>query len=361
MIFTKIWEKMFFKNALKFIFFFSVAIYIIFFILDFSLHGTRFYSHTNATILDIFIYYYHNFITYLNLFLSLALMLSIIKTIYSANINNELTALQVAGISKYKLATPFFFIAFILTSLSYLNNQMLTPKSAKAIEAFKTTYSHSKKRSKASSLRTVLLDDSSKIIYQKYDPTKKKILDVFWIKSIDDIWHIKSLSPLTTPPQGMFVDHFMRNQENKLVMQESFKSYAFFQMNFDKAASASLEPFEFSPISTLYLQFKNKRYSSSKEKALLLSHLNYKLALPLLPFLIVIALLPFCIRFSRTNHIYMISAVSLFCFIAFFILMDAAIILAENQVGNPFIIIWVPFICSFLFFGKNFIKKHAYS
>ncbi len=351
----KIWQKHLLLEMVKFILFFLLSLYFIYFLLDCSFHGAKIFGKNSVSLLAALTYYYHNFIMYLNLFLSLGFMLAIIKVLFSMNTHNELIALQMAGISKYAISRPIFFIALVFSLISYLNFEYFIPSSSKAIELFKNTHLRTKKRGKEAFVNTLLLDNSTKLIFQKYNSTNKELFDVFWIISSDDIWHIKYLKPTLKPPRGMFANHFVR-EEGKLILQNSYESYDFTQINFDKAAIASLVPFEARPLSDLYNQFLSKRFSSSKEKAHLSSQLNYKLSMPLLPFIIVLALIPICMHFSKTSRIYTVISLSLFGFIAFYFLMDAAVILAENQVGSPFYIIWTPFLFTGIFFFNKFLK-----
>ncbi len=347
-----IWKKWILKEFFKFISFFLIGIFLVYSIIDFSIHSAKIFAHSNTNFLDILIYYYHNFILYLNTFLSLSLLFAIIKIIYKMNSQNELTALQMAGISKYKLSRPIFFIAFILSLLSYMNFEVLSPNSFIAIENFKNSHIRKKVKNKKT-ISNIVLNDKTTLIYQNYEASNKTLFDVFWIKSKDDIWYIKYLNLKTLPPEGTFVDHIKRNKEKKLVKTESFKSYAFFQMNIEKKIEKALIPINARPISTLFSQ---KKYSSLREKAVIRSNLNYKLAMPLLPFLIVLAVFPFCLKFSRNNKVFTILSISLFCFVTFLAFADAFHILAENQVSSPIFIIWAPFIFCFVLFGIKFLK-----
>lgn len=356
MIFSKIWQKYLLKETLKFVLFFLFCIYTTYFLLDFSIHGMKIFTKNSVNIFEVIIYYYHNFIMQLNLFLSLGFMLAIIKVVFSMNHHNELIALMMAGVSKNKIAHVLFLIAAFFSLISYLNVEFCVPYSSKSIENFKNSHLRTKKTKTASSVQTLLLDNSTKLVYQKYDRSKKELFDVFWIISSDDLWHIKYLRPNEKPPLGLFANHFIR-VNGKLIKTKSYESHHFKHINFDKAASASLEPFETRSLHTLYAQYLSKRFSSSKEKAHLSSQLNYKLSMPLLPFIIVFAILPVCMRFSRTTHVFATTSFALFGFVVFYSLMDAAVILSENQVGSSFYIIWTPFLLTAIFFSYKFLKK----
>lgn len=356
MILKKKWQNWIFSDTIKFILFFIFSIYIIFFVIDFSIHGNKIISKTDTGFLELIIYYYHNFVSYLNLFLTLSLMFSIIKIFCSLNSHNELIALNMGGLSIKRLSLPIFILASAICVISYLNYEYLTPNSNRYIEDFKNNYLKTKKKNQKNLINTIFLDNCTKIIYQKIDKSNNNLFDVYWLKSKDDIWHIKYLNPKVTPVQGKFVDHFKRDHLNKIAKTESFTTYEFPEIHFDKMVTKSLQPYNSRPISTLFFQYKYNRFSSSAEKAYILSQLNYKLAMPLLNIIIAFALIPFCTRFSRSNHTLLISALSLFSFFGFYTLMDGALILAENNVISSFIIIWLPIILTLLFFSYKFFK-----
>ena len=62
MILSKIWEKKIFFNTLKLTLFFLSAIYIVFIIIDFSIHSAKIFSHSETTFLDILRYFTFLFI-----------------------------------------------------------------------------------------------------------------------------------------------------------------------------------------------------------------------------------------------------------------------------------------------------------
>jgi len=270
------------------------------------------------------------------------------------NFQNELISLQMSGISPLKLSYPIFFIAIILSFISYFNLEVLSPTSSKYIEDFKNLHTRSKKHKKLTKpIHSILLKDNTKLIYQKYDRKNKKLYDVFFIKSIDDIWHIKYLNIKTDPKKGFFVDHFIR-ENGKLKKKESFDSYDFL---LNKIKSSSFDLIENRANSTLFLGWINKNFTTSKEKAEMAANLNYILAIPFFPFLIALSILPICIKFSKKNLFFIITAISLFCYIGFYSFMDSMLILSENRVGSPFFLIWLPIFFSFLYFSFRFLKR----
>ncbi len=85
-----------------------------------------------------------------------------------------------------------------------------------------------------------------------------------------------------------------------------------------------------------------KTTTTAYEYPQVLTHFLFKIAVPLISLLVVVASAPFCLNYSRTPPVFFTYAIALFGFIAFFALMDAAVILGENHVVSPYIAILAP-------------------
>jgi lipopolysaccharide export system permease protein len=351
MILSKIWERMLFFRAFKFILFFLASIYLVYVVIDLSAHSGRLFS-SSISFFTLLLYYLHHFLARLDLFLPLSLLLATISLLFSMNLHHEIVSLRMAGISLKKLSRPLFLIAFLFTSLSYLNYEYLFPKSMRFIETFKETnlHRHSKKKP---TLQMAPLLDGSKIIYQYYDPKKREFFDLFWIRSHSDIWHIKTLS--LDSKEGKFTDHLIRkNSLSPFEKKESFPSRIFTEISF---ALISNETFFLSKenlsISSLWNQ---KIFLSRSDKVATQSHLYYKFVMPWLSPLALLCLLPFCVKFSRNLQIFFLTAIALFVFFIFITLMDSCVILGENQALSPFFALCMPPLLGLFLFGWRFFS-----
>jgi lipopolysaccharide export LptBFGC system permease protein LptF len=105
-------------------------------------------------------------------------------------------------------------------------------------------------------------------------------------------------------------------------------------------------------LSTLFHQ----ALSDSADKPNIFSHLHYKLALPLFPFLILLAIGPFSLKFSRSLPFFFFAACALFAFAALCTILDGMLILGENRVLSPFIAIWTPLLFAFGISARFFLK-----
>jgi len=352
MIFNRLWERKIFLQTMSFMIFFLICIFFLFIIIDFSINSISLISSNEFTFAKFISYYFYQFLKYFDIFSSLSLLLATIKVLVSMSTHRETVALYMAGISKKELTRPFFIISILLSIFSYANMEFFAPSANAAILTFKASLPEIHKKSDKM-VNVLLLADNTKLVYVKEQ--EKVFFDVFWLNSSKNIWHIKYLNTTKKPPIGRFVDHFISNSDGLLEKKESFDFY-----NFDKMVlkrELSNNNFESLQLSALCKKWYLKQYPSRQKKADLLSQLNYKLALPLTHLLIPLAITPFCLRFSRHISIFSITAIALFVFVLFFTIMDASLILADNQVVPPILIIWLPVICFFVSFGIFFHKR----
>ena len=291
------------------------------------------------------------------MFLPLTFMFGIIKVVCGMNGHNELVALQMAGVSLERFVRPIFLLGAFFTCLCLGNFEFIAPKSLFFVDSFHMAHLKKGKKLEDKNIGVYLLKDNTKLVYQK-KTGPNELADVFWIRSTSDIWHMKRLNLEAIPPLGFFADHLERNKKHLFEKTQSFKEQAFSQMDFSLSeAQEAKTPFETRSLSTLAFNLAKKEYSSRKERATLSAQLNYKLAASLLSLLIALSITPFCLKFSKNVPVFLISALSISGFIIFFISMDAAMILAENQALSPFFAIWAPLLTLGLFFSAHFIKQ----
>ncbi len=348
----KIWEKNLYKDLIKTNLFFLLCFFILYVFVDFSTFSVRFIKNGWPPFLHLFLYYVYHFSRYLDLFLPLSFMLSIIRILHEKNTYNEITPLLCASLSKKKLCTPFLYVGIFISCICFLNYEFMVPISMDGIRGFKKDHSKSTKLKKKK-FGIAPLEDGSSLVY--YEKKSKLLYDVFWVKSSDDILHMKVLK-IEDPPIGFYVDHLKR----KDLLFEKIESFEKVNIpaikNLKIADTSVFIPYENRKISTLFQQIRQKTYASNEEKANILTNLHLKIATSFFPLLIFLALPPYLFKFSRVKKIYILCACSLFSFFAFFTLIDSVAILSENQVFSPFISIWTPFLLLFFFFSIPFYR-----
>lgn len=339
----KLWILYLFKKLIKTFLFFLISFFLIYTIVDLSVHGAHLIIQKD-TLEHIFFYYLQNFSKYLTLFFPLTFLLASLKILIECNTHHELTALSMAGLSHTQLLKPFFTLAFILTMIAYANYEWIIPNALQSMETFQNKILFKKSKTQPSNLHKIVLKDGSELIYQQFAFEKNELFDVFWIKSSEEIWHSKYLllsSTTEVPVFGLFSDHFKRSQNGLFEKIAHFEKTSFPEIEFNEDDShQELRPFEQRSITTLMRQALTLKI----DKHPVLSHLQYKIATTLLPPFILYLISPIAMRFQRSKSMFLIVALSLFSFIGFMTILEGMLILGENQVIPSLIAIWSPFV-----------------
>ena len=84
--------------------------------------------------------------------------------------------------------------------------------------------------------------------------------------------------------------------------------------------------------------------------------LFYKLTIPFIALLAVLGPLPFCLSFSRQTPTYLLYALSLFSLIAYFITINAALILGESNTLPAAPTMLTPLALTFFFLSYHYKK-----
>lgn len=357
MIRVALWQRYIFKQFLKTFFFFLFSAYLLYVVLDYCshaqdfLHGKKIYLHQIAS------YYAFHFFKRSELLFPLALLVSTIHVLVQLTSHFELLAFQTAGLSLRKLISPLIKVACICTLVSLTIAECFLPQSLNYIDKFYDTYfRHSYHGNRKEPLHVLYLEDHSKLIYQFYDASKESFFDVIWIKNANDIWRIKYLKADPQNPVALFADHLERKPEG-FEKTASFPEILLQDIKWGKdLPRKGLIPFENRSISQLMTLSIKKGKLFSYEKAEILSHLLFKILMPFLSVLSVIAIAPYCVRYSRHFSAFLLYGIALFAFVIFYMLMDGLLILGENGALSPFIALGTPFIFCFSFFSYHYLR-----
>lgn len=343
------------RETVKVFILFLMGFYGLYALIDYSTHASSF-KHYHFSLLDILKFYAFEFVAKMDVLVPFALLIACVKTLCSLNTHNELVALMASGIKLKRLLLPFVAFGLFLTGLMYFNTEVLQPMALR----YNTKLDHSRakaKHKKYMSIQQLALEDNSILIFQEYNAETEEFFDAYWVRSIDDIYRIHRLSPYSLEPIGKTVEHLQRTPEGFLVLSESFPEKTFSDMHFNKRKlSESVSLPEAHSLSELKEKLPASGNALSEKEAALLTTFYYKLAIPWLCLLAVLAPAPFCIQFSRTTPVFFIYALSIFGLVAFYLIIDAMVVLGERQMLAPALAIWVPFALFFSFFGGRFLR-----
>lgn len=346
MMLLSIWERYFLREIFKVLILFMGCFYGLYVLIDYSSHTSAAYQHTHFRWWDLIIYYICEFARRADVLLPFALLIACTRTLLQLMLHNELVALMASGIPIRRLLRPFLAIGLFFTALIYLNNQFFLPEATHELDRIEASYSSlTKKKNKyRPSAQHIVLEDTSTLLFQRYDAPGERFFDAYWVRSADDIYRIKFLYPHGEVPIGNFVDHLQRDAEGKLTVAESFQTHPFSAMRFNKKKLRNtLTPPEEQSLTNLWKQLPPPKKLLSEKEAQLSSAFYFKLVMPWLCFLAIIIPIPFCVAFSRQMPVFSVYTIGILTLVIFYLVMNASLILGGHQILSPVTVIMAPF------------------
>ena len=261
------------------------------------------------------------------------LLLATIRTLTNLNTHNELVALMASGIKTRTLLKPFLIVGLSTVLLMYVNTQYWMPYALQKISRIDQKHRNQKNKMKnLPVVQSLSLKDKTNLIFQSYDSLEKKLIDVYWVRSANDIFRIKYLSPYHEPPLGQFVDHLQRKPNGELVIIDSYNYREFPEMRFHKKdLFQGMSDPESEPLTDLWKKIPKFSAVMSEKEAEVISVFYHKMIMPWLCLLAVIGPAPFCIRFSRQIPLFFIYALSIFGLVAVYLILDATLVLGKDK------------------------------
>lgn len=355
----KIWERYFLKEFLYGFFLFLVLFYGFYVLIDYANHTTSLHHHhVHFNWKEFAFYYACEFLKRLDILVPFAILIATIRSLCNLNVHNELVALMASGLNLKKALRPFLLMGLLGTCLIYLNMETLLPRAMRKLQYFEDIQKSEKNRNNLlPSANHLTLEDGSVLLFNHYDSAQRRFFDTYWIRSFDNIYKIKFLDPHTIQPIGYFVDHLLRNVEGNLSLTEIFQTYTFPNMKFNNERLIDIIiPTDNMPLSTLWKKLPNASLPSNEKEARIHTAFICKMLLPWLCPLAVIGPAPFCLFFTRQLPVFFIYAGSIFALLTFYLVIDAAKVLAERQVLSPDLALGAPFLLLSSFLTYRFLK-----
>lgn len=347
------------KEVLQSLSFILFALYFLFILLDYSTHMKNFHQE-GLPFYEILLYYLFQFTQKVEIFLPISLLMATLKVLISMQRRNELVALLSAGIPFKKFYRPFLAVGALATLFLLLNFQYLQPAAHTFLDHFEKSFL--RRKGSSNLVHTLHLPNETLLIYQSYFPKEKTFHNVFIIKSLEEIYHMRTLELLKDSSTGKKVDFFIRNGSFELVKSESRPTYSFpkIDLKMDKLNDSMILPTHLAPTrlmqktSSSFFHFKAKKLTD--KGAEIATTLSYKLLSPLLALLGVIAPASYCLVGGRNFSFILLYALFIFGMLSFFALIKSALVLGESQLLPPFWSLFTPFLLVFAFFGRRYAK-----
>lgn len=350
----KIWTRYFLKELAKFFTLFLLCFYFIYVLIDYTAHAKVFQT-VALSFKEILFYYGCQFTKRLDLLLPLTLMISTIKVATTAHVQNEILILTTGGLSYKKISIPFIMPALFACLVLYANFQYLQPLTLCKIENFELK--HFKGRLEPSPVNNLILEDGSLLIYHHFDTEKKAFCDVFWVKNLDTLLHAQTLFPFEKQIWAEQVDFFEREGEQGITKTSRLDQTSLAMRFTPSSLQEALCPARMQSLIRLGSNLKRAGFGKMNDRAAESAALFYfKLFMPLLCLLAVVAPLPYCLGFKRSIPLFLIYALSLFGLITFFMVNNACLILGSSQIIAPPLALMLPQLILFLIFGWKYAK-----
>lgn len=353
-----IWKRYFYQEIGRTFLFLLGSFYALYVMIDLMVH-IKDLRAGHTSFLTWLVYYGCMFFRRLDVLIPFTVLIGSIRVLLKLQSRNELVALLASGIPLKSLLRPFLASAAVASGLLYANFEWFLP-----VTLPQATYIQDSNFGKRSILeqetpvREVMLKDMSKMIYRLYNPRIKQFQDVFWIASLDTIYHMKSLSIDEQVPRGYMVDLITRDSKGALQKSSSYTTLQLDKMHFDEESlKNSITPPKDQSISQLLSQSLLYRSSISDRANEVRTNFFYKLCFPLIALLAFLAVSPYVTSFSRTGAspfmTYLFAIVGLFCF---FLLLQVAFTLGKSQILSPTFAILPAWVLAFTLFSIRYIK-----
>lgn len=353
----KIWKRYLVWQFIKTFLLFIFCFYGLYVLVDYASHSRS--LHTNKAGFEWYqfcMYYTCDLIIRMDVLIPFALLIATVRTLTSITMNNELLALMAGGLELKRIMRPFIYACLFFTAVLYLNHQFFVPKALSKLRLMTDLKKIEKnKNNNLTFVQSVVLDDHTILLYQSYNSAERSFFDVYWIRSVDDIYRIKKLFPYNEVPIGYYVDQLKRNKEGNLTVVSSFEEYTFPDIKFtEKILLETINSPEYQSLTNLWRQLPSfSKYPTEKE-SMTGTMFFLRMTMPWLCLFAFLAPAPFCIRFSRNPPLFLIYSCSIFGLVAVYLVFDAGAILGNRQVLSPAYAILLPFICLVSYFTWNY-------
>lgn len=308
------------KLSIKFLMYF-VCLYSLYIIFDLSIRRAGFPSPPA-------LFYFFTLSLRSEVFIPLAFLLSSIHTLLESNQHLEILSLQISGNNLIKITRVFFLFALILTFLGLLNFQIIYPEARELLEGAPCHQSN---------VKMLVLPDHSQIFYNNQLSRDDTYVDLFWVKSQEEVLHIHELSK-QPPHVASGIDSFFF-EEGKITASTTKTRETFEDLPLHLAENI--------PVEFFYKNLSLERLGSLLKHNTMIPldtnqiriHLYYKCVMAFMPFLVVTFLIPYAGKYYKNLPSIKIYGISLFVFILFYLIIKLGLVLADSELVSPFLVV----------------------
>jgi lipopolysaccharide export LptBFGC system permease protein LptF len=271
---------------------------------------------------------------------------------------NELIPLLNAGVSLQRIFCSFLAVALLSSLLLWVNTEYILPRAIRRhYKIVESEFGRKPFHDAPSRLGIVLFPEGSRLFFYQHDPIKRKISDVFWVRSADYVLHIEQLSYFSDrSPEGHGVDVIERDEDGRMKKTVSYPFCELSQLKFTrstvKMSTADPRNLSITQLGTLVSRFGVSRSERAIETTI---SFYTKLFFPLLAILAVLIPAPFCFRFERRFPQALLVFGALATLFVFQLAIHTSVVLARLPFLRPTPILLIPWMLAF-FIGVRKIR-----
>jgi len=317
--------------------------------IDISEKMSKFLAHKDLTVYQIIKEHYLNFIIfYTNMFMPLALFISIVMFVSKMAKNTEIIAITSGGISFKRFLRPFLIGSTIIFVIALYANHFIVPNANKVSEAFFRKYLTKNPKYKKTYVKNInlQLDDNGNYVFIRDFNLKNKTGSYFSFEHFKG----KQLQYKLTARNIKYIDsnntYQLRNVKKRRVLKEK---------DWIKKISKMDTVFDFKPKDLIYVDYLAKEMNSidlkkhiEKSEKRGIKNLNayrvelYKrTSLPFSAFILSIIAVALTHRKKRGGTgINLAVGVSLLFIYVFF--MKVTEVMGASATSNAFLLVWIP-------------------
>lgn len=336
----KIQRHLFLRIAKQF-FLFVLLIFFTFVLIDFC---TRVSDFTDSSLGTSFAFKYYGceFAKRAHFFIPICFALTAILQFLHLTRSKEIIALLSSGMNFKKILAPFWLLAFLLSTVLFVNRELVLPKSSYFLETYKNDHVRAAKKAKNASeeIFTLILKDDSKLIYQSYDPQKQRYFDLFWIVNPQRILRIKYLDKFENGYQAHFIDELTRNQLGTFQKKHSFKELKLSKEWLKGAHLDKVLPIQTKHLTDLTKGILDKEFTYSKDE--IFTELLLVLIMSLSPLWLLLMQAPMSRNFTRNVPVLFYVSTQILFFFCCATVLDGLGVITQRSIASPWILIFLP-------------------
>ena len=338
MKFLGLWDRLLLRRLFTTVVAFLVCFFFLYILIDFASRVSSIESMRKSPEL-LFRYYGAVFIKRLEVLLPFALMLGTIRSLQILYRERGFVAGLTSGIPIKRLLRPFYLLGFVSLVLLLASEQWFVPYALKEINWIESLHFKGKGLGQIHQKLAVQTEEGGRLFFSSINPFERTLTDVYYLPSWEEMLHLEKLDLSESIPQGSYVDFFKKDENSNWILskREPHSSLPTLLIEWEELFGLVAQPNQL-PLMTLIQKVSHLKGISPLEKGDITTTLSKKLLFPSLPWLVILAVIPIGISFSRGASFLTLYGGALFLFLSLYLSLNALQI-----PSSPWLLI-VPFL-----------------